>query len=133
MHVVEIAATDVRLRGAIAQCPLVDGLAGTKNVPLTQADANIGARIRGEARVPPQKILEAPLSAHLGIDETSSDALNDGHRVEFGELFRARGNRRTKPSLRIIGRKTAGIRGGDSGGCRGRGVGRGLPRYRRSG
>jgi predicted acyl esterase len=33
MHVVEIAATDVRLRGAIAQCPLVDGLAGTKNVP----------------------------------------------------------------------------------------------------
>jgi pimeloyl-ACP methyl ester carboxylesterase len=34
--VVEIAATDVRLRGAIAQCPLVDGLAGTKNVPLTR-------------------------------------------------------------------------------------------------
>ena len=32
MHVVEIAATDVRLRGAIAQCPLVDGLAGTKKV-----------------------------------------------------------------------------------------------------
>jgi predicted acyl esterase len=30
MHVVEIATTDVRLRGAIAQCPLVDGLAGTK-------------------------------------------------------------------------------------------------------
>jgi uncharacterized protein len=36
MHVVEIAATDARLRGAIAQCPLVDGLAGTKNVPLTR-------------------------------------------------------------------------------------------------
>ena len=36
MHVVEIAATDVRLRGAIAQCPLVDGLAGTKNVPPTR-------------------------------------------------------------------------------------------------
>jgi predicted alpha/beta-fold hydrolase len=34
MHVVEIAATDGRLRGAIAQCPLVDGLAGTTNVPL---------------------------------------------------------------------------------------------------
>jgi hypothetical protein len=40
-------------------------------------DANIGARIRGEARVPPQKILKAPLSAQLGIDETSSDALNE--------------------------------------------------------
>ena len=36
MHVVEIAATDVRLRGAIAQCPLVEGLAGTKNVPLAR-------------------------------------------------------------------------------------------------
>ena len=34
-------------------------------------------RIRGEARVPPQKILKAPLSAQLGIDETSSDALNE--------------------------------------------------------
>jgi dienelactone hydrolase len=33
MHVVEIAATDTRLRGAIAQCPLVDGLAGTTMVP----------------------------------------------------------------------------------------------------
>ena len=34
-------------------------------------------RIRGEARVPPQKILKAPLSAQVGIDETSSDALNE--------------------------------------------------------
>src|SRR5580700_8062730 len=31
----------------------------------------------GEAKVPPQKILKAPLSAQLGIDETSSDALNE--------------------------------------------------------
>ena len=30
LHAVEIAATDTRLRGAIAQNPLVDGLAGTK-------------------------------------------------------------------------------------------------------
>ena len=131
MHVVEIAATDVRLRGAIAQCPLVDGLAGTKNVPLTQADANIGARIRGEARVPPQKILKTPLSVQLGIDETSSDALNEmDAEVGFRELFRARGNRRTKPSLRDIGRKTDGIKGGDSSACSGRGVRRGLSRYR---
>jgi hypothetical protein len=36
MHVVEIATTDVRLRGAIAQRPLVDGLVGRKNVPLTR-------------------------------------------------------------------------------------------------
>jgi hypothetical protein len=38
---------------------------------------NIGARIMGEATVPPQKILKAPLSPQLGIDETSSDALNE--------------------------------------------------------
>jgi dienelactone hydrolase len=36
MHAVEIAATDTRLRGAIAQCPLVDGLAGTGTVPPTR-------------------------------------------------------------------------------------------------
>jgi hypothetical protein len=34
-------------------------------------------RIRGEARVPPQEILKTPLSAQLGIDERSSDALNE--------------------------------------------------------
>jgi uncharacterized protein len=30
LHAVEVAATDTRLRGAIAQNPLVDGLAGTR-------------------------------------------------------------------------------------------------------
>jgi pimeloyl-ACP methyl ester carboxylesterase len=33
LHAVEIAATDARLRGAIAQNPLVDGLAGTTMAP----------------------------------------------------------------------------------------------------
>jgi dienelactone hydrolase len=33
LHAVEIAATDSRLRGAIAQNPLVDGLAGTRIAP----------------------------------------------------------------------------------------------------
>ena len=37
----------------------------------------LATRIRGEARVPPQKILKARLSAQVGIDETSSDALNE--------------------------------------------------------
>jgi dienelactone hydrolase len=37
MHAVEIAATDRRLRGAIAQVPLVDGLAGTTIVPTTHS------------------------------------------------------------------------------------------------
>jgi uncharacterized protein len=35
LHTVEIAATDGRLRGAIAQNPLVDGLAGAKMAPLS--------------------------------------------------------------------------------------------------
>ena len=34
MHTVELAATDARLAGAIAQVPLVDGLAGMATVPL---------------------------------------------------------------------------------------------------
>jgi pimeloyl-ACP methyl ester carboxylesterase len=37
MHAVELAATDPRLRGAIAQSPLVDGLAGAAAVPLSQS------------------------------------------------------------------------------------------------
>jgi uncharacterized protein len=37
LHVVEIAATDARLRGAIAQNPLVDGLAGVTMAPATRS------------------------------------------------------------------------------------------------
>jgi fermentation-respiration switch protein FrsA (DUF1100 family) len=37
MHAVEIAATDARLRGAIAQNPLVDGLAALTMVPPTRS------------------------------------------------------------------------------------------------
>src|SRR6476620_1911096 len=33
LHAIETAATDTRLRGAIAQNPLVDGLAGTRTAP----------------------------------------------------------------------------------------------------
>jgi fermentation-respiration switch protein FrsA (DUF1100 family) len=34
MHIVELAVSEPYLAGAIAQCPLVDGLAGIVNVPL---------------------------------------------------------------------------------------------------
>ena len=51
--------------------------AGRPNDGPLQVDANIAARTGGEERAPPQKILKAPLSAHLGINETSSDALNE--------------------------------------------------------
>jgi uncharacterized protein len=36
MHIVELAAGEPGLAGAIAQCPLVDGLAGLANVPPTR-------------------------------------------------------------------------------------------------
>lgn len=36
MHVIELAASEDYLAGAIAQCPLVDGLAGLTNVPLSR-------------------------------------------------------------------------------------------------
>jgi uncharacterized protein len=37
MHIVELAASETYLAGAIAQCPLVDGLAGVTNIDLTRA------------------------------------------------------------------------------------------------
>jgi dienelactone hydrolase len=37
LHVLEIAATDARLRGAVAQTPLVDGLAGVTMAPATHS------------------------------------------------------------------------------------------------
>ena len=37
MHIVELAASEPGLAGAIAQCPLVDGLAGLTNIPAPRA------------------------------------------------------------------------------------------------
>jgi len=71
-----------------------------------------------------KKILKEPLSPQLRIFGRNQD----GRRVEFRELFRGWETRRTKPNLRIIGRKTAGIGGGGSGRRQPRtGVGRGFP------
>jgi dienelactone hydrolase len=45
MHIVALAASDTRLAGAIAQCPLVDGLAGAAMVPLVQSLRLMGAAL----------------------------------------------------------------------------------------
>jgi len=37
MHIVELAAEELGLAGAIAQCPLVDGVAGMTNIPVPRA------------------------------------------------------------------------------------------------
>ena len=83
-------------------------------------------RIRGEARVPPQKILKAPLSAQVGIDETSSDALNEVDAELNLENPSAPGETGGRSQVcEVIGRKTTGIGGGDSGGGRGDAASRG--------
>jgi pimeloyl-ACP methyl ester carboxylesterase len=60
LHAVEIAATDDRLRGAIAQNPLVDGLAGTRTAPpgrlLRLIAAGVLDRLGGLLGRPPRYI-----------------------------------------------------------------------------
>src|ERR1700761_2307821 len=54
MHIVALAASEPGLAGAIAQCPLVDGLAGLTNVPAARAlrvAADALARPAGPGRV----------------------------------------------------------------------------------
>ena len=51
LHAVEIAATDTRLRGAIAQNPLVDGLAGTSDGRTDPSAASVRGRRAGPARL----------------------------------------------------------------------------------
>ena len=65
----------------------------------------------------------------LEIDETSSDALNEKDAELNSENASAPGETGGQSQVcKVIGRKTGGIGGG---GCRARGVGRGLPRYGR--
>ena len=46
MHIVELAASDSRLRGAIAQSPLVDGLAATRLAPPLRSLRLLSAAVR---------------------------------------------------------------------------------------
>jgi dienelactone hydrolase len=70
LHAVEIAATDARLRGAIAQNPLVDGLAGVTMVPPTRSLRlfAVGAldRLGSLLRRPPRYILAGVAPGEFG-------------------------------------------------------------------
>ncbi|MGW6422412.1 alpha/beta hydrolase [Nocardia sp. NPDC055053] len=84
MHILDIAATDPALAGAIAQCPLVDGLAGTGKVHPPRAlrlTATAVVDLLGGVAGKPPKYL--PLSVgpdSIGVIATN-DALSGLHRL----------------------------------------------------
>jgi pimeloyl-ACP methyl ester carboxylesterase len=74
MHIVELAATEPGLAGAIAQCPLVDGLAGVAKIPLSR-----GLRLTAHALVdlfgsvagrPPHYLQVSVPPGHFGVIAT---------------------------------------------------------------
>jgi pimeloyl-ACP methyl ester carboxylesterase len=78
MHVVAIAATDARLRGAIAQCPLVDGLAAMMMVPPKQSlrllALGIHDRLGSLLGRPPRYLAASAAPGEFGVIATE-DAL----------------------------------------------------------
>ncbi|MFE3055456.1 alpha/beta hydrolase [Nocardia sp. NPDC059239] len=84
MHILDIAATDPALAGAIAQCPLVDGLAGMGNVAPPRAlrltATAVADVLSGVVGNPPKYL---PLSVgpdSLGVIATN-DSLTGLHRL----------------------------------------------------
>ncbi|GAB2441597.1 alpha/beta hydrolase [Nocardia tengchongensis] len=84
MHILDIAASDPALAGAIAQCPLVDGPAGMGNVPAPRAlrltATAVADALGGVAGKPPKYL---PLSVgpdSVGVIATD-DALTGLHRL----------------------------------------------------
>jgi len=70
LHAVEIAATDARLAGAIAQVPLVDGLAGTTMVPASRSlrlfAVGVGDRLGSLLGRPPRYIAASAAPGEFG-------------------------------------------------------------------
>ena len=90
MHIVELAASEPGLAGAIAQCPLVDGLAGLANIPPTRGlrlTAHAVADLAGSAlgRGPRYLPISVP-PGQLGVIATD-DAM-----IGYGRLHPAEGS-----------------------------------------
>lgn len=88
MHVVELAASEPGLAGAIAQCPLVDGLAGLTKIPATRAVQLTGhalADLVGSVfgRRPRYLPISVP-PGQLGVIATD-DAMVGMHRLDPGD------------------------------------------------
>jgi hypothetical protein len=84
MHVVELAASETGLAGAIAQCPLVDGFAGLVNIPPARGlrlAASAIADLAGSAlgRTPRYLPISAP-PGQFGVISTD-DAMIGYHRL----------------------------------------------------
>src|ERR1700741_3886085 len=88
MHIVELAASEPGLAGAIAQCPLVDGLAGLTNISAPRAlrlTASALADLAGSAFDRPPRYL--PISVppgQLGVIATD-DAMIGMARLDPGD------------------------------------------------
>jgi uncharacterized protein len=88
MHIVELAASEPDLAGAIAQCPLVDGLAGLTNIPTARAlrlTASALADLAGSVLNRPPRYL--PISVppgQLGVIATD-DAMVGMARLDPGD------------------------------------------------
>jgi acetyl esterase/lipase len=88
MHIVELAASEPGLAGAIAQCPLVDGLAGLANIPVARglrltayALADLAGSVFG--RRPRYLPISVP-SGQLGVIATN-DAMVGMERLDPGD------------------------------------------------
>jgi uncharacterized protein len=88
MHIVELAASEPPLAGAIAQCPLVDGLAGLANIPLSRrlrltahALADLAAAALGR---PPRYLPVSVPPGQLGVIATD-DAMSGLARLDPGD------------------------------------------------
>jgi uncharacterized protein len=88
MHIVELAASEADLAGAIAQCPLVDGLAGVAKIPLWRGlrlTAHGLADLLGSAMGRPPYYLQVSVPpGHFGVIATE-DAMDGLARLDPGD------------------------------------------------
>jgi pimeloyl-ACP methyl ester carboxylesterase len=88
MHIVELAAGEPGLAGAIAQCPLVDGLAGVAKIPLSRGlrlTAHAVADLIGSAVGRPPHYLQVSVPpGQLGVIATD-DAMAGHDRLDPGD------------------------------------------------
>jgi uncharacterized protein len=88
MHIVELAASEPELAGAIAQCPLVDGLAGVTKIPLPRAlrlTAHALADLIGSTVGRPPHYLQVSVPpGHFGLIATE-DAMTGLDRLDPGD------------------------------------------------
>ena len=88
MHIVELAASEPGLAGAIAQCPLVDGLAGAANIALSRGlrlTAHGLADLIGSALGRPPHYLQVSVPpGHFGLIATE-DAMTGLDRLDPGD------------------------------------------------